>query len=458
MKQLIRHILREHIHNLYEMGGVQKWSLEKIQNIASQYQTKSDFAKNEPNAYASARYNGWLDIVTSHMVPQKESWTKEKLEKVASKYQHPGDFRKHDPNAYAAALRNGWLEELTKDMIKQHRKLSKPEIEKISMKFKNSQEWKDKDPGTYGYAQRHGWLEDITKDLPKQKRILTFDDVYKIAQNYKHRSDFEKGDRGAYYAAVNKGWLDEVCSHMTRLGNEFKRIVYVYEFPDNSVYVGLTLNKDRRNLSHMLSEDSPVYRYIKKTGLQPSLKYLSEEYLDTQDAVNLEICTIQFYKESNWNVLNTEKGGQLGTCRRIWTIERVKEIAKKFKTRGEMKINAKGAYSAAVSNKWLDEIFPHIPSNRTFLSKQEIIKIASNYNLVNDFKKDHGRLYKFAIKKGWWDEISKEIIKRQSQYVKSLVSDYVNFKELRQKNPGLFAILAKNKLFDSVKGNLKNNS
>ncbi len=38
---------------------------------------------------------------------------------------------------------------------------------------------------------------------------------------------------------------------MEIIGNKFKRCIYAYEFSDNYVYVGLTLNLDKRNNRHL---------------------------------------------------------------------------------------------------------------------------------------------------------------------------------------------------------------
>jgi len=74
---------------------------------------------------------------------------------------------------------------------------------------------------------------------------------HKKALKCKSRIEFEEKYVSAHNAARTNGWLDEICSHMELLGNSYLRALYVYEHPDNSVYVGLTWNYEQRYSSHM---------------------------------------------------------------------------------------------------------------------------------------------------------------------------------------------------------------
>ena len=125
----------------------------------------------------------------------------------------------------------------------------------------------------------------------------------KEALKYKKRSEFKVNAGGAYNFANDNGFLNEICSHMKIIGNRFKRLVYSYVFPDNSVYVGLTGNVDERNNKHRRDPDSAVFRYISKTNLEPQLS-IHSEYIFAYDASKLEGKIVEEYKQKGCFILN----------------------------------------------------------------------------------------------------------------------------------------------------------
>lgn len=88
------------------------------------------------------------------------------------------------------------------------------------------------------------------------------------ALKYNHKIDFKKQSYSAYQASCRSKWINEICSHMIPLGNEYKRLIYRFIFSDNSCYIGLTGNFERRINEH-LNAKGTVYSYIKKTKLNP---------------------------------------------------------------------------------------------------------------------------------------------------------------------------------------------
>jgi hypothetical protein len=43
------------------------WTYEKCKNLASKYNTRNEFKKNNRSAYESARINKWLNEICIHM-------------------------------------------------------------------------------------------------------------------------------------------------------------------------------------------------------------------------------------------------------------------------------------------------------------------------------------------------------------------------------------------------------
>ncbi len=312
MKELIRHILREHTREIGE--------------------------QNKPRGY----------------------WTIEKVLELASKYETIKDFRLNHKDAYRIAVHHGWLDEL--------RKILKS----------GKGEW---------------W---------------TLDKVKQRASKYNTLQDFYTKDKSAYYAAMRNKWMEEIDSDLERLGNLYNRAVYVLEFPDNSVYVGLTLNLKNRERQHVSDEGyTAVSNYIKKTGLKPIFKIISDNYIASEDAVKLEGCTVAQYSLDGWNILNKSKTGALGACERIYTLDRIKDVASKFNTVGEFKKNATPYYRAALRNGWFDELTNNMDrSVRKKITKDQVKDVAQKYTTLADFEREQPSYYSAAKRNQWTDVIS----------------------------------------------------
>ncbi len=137
------------------------------------------------------------------------------------------------------------------------------------------------------------------------------ENIKEEALKYNRRSDFYRGSKGAYNFAWKKGILDDICSHMIRLGDIYNRFIYVIEFENNSVYVGLTCDLERRKLEHIKnSSNKYINEYISNDIKH---KFNSDNILySADDAVKIECSLIGEYKDKGFNVLNINKGGGLG--------------------------------------------------------------------------------------------------------------------------------------------------
>jgi hypothetical protein len=340
MKELIKTILREET----------MWTKDKVMSLAKQFTKMNDFKKTYPKAYGAARHHKWLEDIRQLMIPAYNTWTIEQLRDVASKYNNLSKFRKEQSKVLDAIRNRGLYDELTKHMDR-------------------------------GF---HYW---------------TKEEVETEASKYTNRYDFVKNSNAAYQAAVNNGWYDDVTKHMKYLGNIYKRLVYVYEFSDNTTYIGLTLSQERRNIAHITNENSPVFKHIQKTGLQPTLKIVSNEYIDAEDAQELEKCTIESYRSEGWNVLNKAKGGGLGGCKKIWDKDKVMEIALMYTKMNDFKKNSPNAYQAARTYGWLDEIWEIMVPAYDIKNNDELIAVMSKYNTMNEFRKNDYKYFQQVYRK-----------------------------------------------------------
>ena len=241
---------------------------------------------------------------------RKVYWTKEKCKEVALLCKYRNEFNKRYKVAYVISSRNGWLTEICSNM-----------------------EYDNVTPPYF-------WTKEKCKE---------------VASKYRSRSDFQRGDYNVYRRAYDNEWLDEICNHMVKIGNLYKRLIYVFEFSENSVYIGLTCDSDRRMNEHLMSKTS-VYKHIKKTGLSPSYKELTE-YINSEEASVLEINYVEEYKKKGFNILNIVKAGGLGGSRIKWNYESCKEESSKYKNRTDFCRYKRKAYDLCVRNGWIDEFF-----------------------------------------------------------------------------------------------------
>ena len=91
------------------------------------------------------------------------------------------------------------------------------------------------------------------------KKYWTYEECKIEALKYKNRLDLKEGNKFVF-AKINRNRWYELYDHMEIIGNRYKRLIYVYEFPDNTCYVGLTGNIKKRNNQHLNKENgSSVY-------------------------------------------------------------------------------------------------------------------------------------------------------------------------------------------------------
>ena len=180
-----------------------------------------------------------------------------------------------------------------------------------------------------------------------------------IASEFKTRKEFQNNYRVAYNKSLKNGWLDEICSHMVTSGHRYKRCIYAIEFPDRKVYIGLTYNVDKRFIKHTSDPKSSVYKYMKMTNMEPTIKQLTD-YIDVDLASKEESLKLQEYVKNGWTVINISKCGSVGGKFIKLTKELCNIEAQKYKRRNQFKINSPQAYSAARRNGWIEEICSHM--------------------------------------------------------------------------------------------------
>jgi len=450
MRELIRHIIREYVNEQRE-----KWNEDRLKELTSKYNTLSDFLKNEMKAAYALRRLGLYDEFTSHM-DRPKSYSEEEIEKEARKYSNQADFAKGSPLYYQAFKRKKLQNKFREFLPTKIRKWSNDELRKEAEKYSSMIEFLTGSQSAYKTAYERGILDDITSHIPKTKK-WTYDEAKNEAEKYETFADFVKNSPAyyqsekngwtedfkkflklgkyewkkytkdmviadvaksvnrndfrskfpvSYKAARENGWYEEVTAPLIKVVDDRNRIIYAYEFPDNTVYVGLTVTEKRRKFDHLniTEPESPVAQHILDSGLQPSYKIIAKD-LSPKEAQEFEGCTEEKYKSEGWTILNRYKTGSLGACRRFWDKESIYDAAKNFETSSDFKKGNNPAYQAAQKYGYLKDITSNMKRvDRTIWNYERSKELASKVNSRAELKYASQSAYASALKNGWLDE------------------------------------------------------
>ncbi len=285
-------------------------------------------------------------------------WTKERCMEEVKKYTTKKDFYTLSKSAYQSAYHNGWLSEITE------------RLEGIKMNF---------------FIHKENCIEEALK--------------------YKTITEFIKKSPGAYKSASKNGWIDEITGHMTHMGDKYKRCIYSYEFDDNSVYIGLTYNLEKRDTLHKSNLKSTVNIHINKTGIVPKLVKLTD-YIDVEEAIKMEFYFLNRYKNNGYIILNKVKTGGLGRENK-WTKENCLELALKCETLKDFYEKYEGAYTKSIKEGWLN-LFTHLKISKLpngYWTKEKCLEESLKYKSKKDFRINSKSAYSSATKNKWLDEI-----------------------------------------------------
>ena len=419
------------------------WSnLEECRKESKKYKNRSEFFAGNKVAYRIAEENGWLDSFYPSTAIKHGWWNdKKRCKREAKKYQTRSEFCEKSNGAYTASKKNGWLDEVCSHMITKWEKkwASKEVCQKEALKYNTRTEFQRGCDGAYTYALKHGFLDEICghMELVHVIKWNSKEACHKEALKYNTRKEFQEECGGAYTYALKHDFLDEICNHMEVYGNFFRRCIYAFEFPDNHVYVGLTCNLRRRELSHLNSKKSAVYRHIEESGKSPQL-IVVHDYMEKEQAQELEAETIWIYKEKGWIILNKVKAGALGALPRKWTKERCMSALKNCHSLSEFKSCYSSAYYSCQANNWLDEVYQLYPENYTI---DEIRNEASKYKYRKDFWRYSRDAYNSAYRQGVLSKVCAEfsLIVTSSDLEEDIVSSNIqehtleNLKAVAQK-------------------------
>jgi predicted GIY-YIG superfamily endonuclease len=244
----------------------------------------------------------------------------------------------------------------------------------------------------------------------------TYEKCKEEASKYKTRKELREKNKSLCSTIQNNKWY-ELFDHMEIIGNKCKRLVYVYEFPDNSCYIGLTYNITVRNNQHIsYNNNSAVRNHIEKTNLIPKLVLISN-YIEINESIDLEEKTLLTYKGNGWNILNKAKTGNTGGNLIKWNKENCIEEIKKYKTLKDFIEKSPSAYVSCIKNGWIDELCEDLRkiTKKKKYDNKELCKIESmKYGSRTEFSNKCWSGYNYAKLNGWIDEFFPRYKKRDT--------------------------------------------
>lgn len=260
------------------------------------------------------------------------------------------------------------------------------------------------------------------------------------------------------YAAINKRKLQsEIYKFLPRTGTTKKRCIYVYEFKNKYVYVGLTYNIIIRHRQHLSKTDSSVYQHYIKTKETPKYKILTK-YIDIDKARELEKFYLDEYKKNDWNILNKIKAGSTGGNTIIWTKEACKLVVEKYCTKKDLRKNESSCYVTMKNNKWLDELcvnYKELRKQNNSLTYEYCKNIALKYKTIKDLINNDTSVYTKIKRNKWGIKLYShmEIKKRPFDsytydYCKSITSQFKTVKDLRCNKKNIYEIIKKRGWYD----------
>lgn len=456
------------------------WNKERCYSIAKRYKTIATLRNSFPTVYSKIKKEGWWDLLENHRrkVTHNKYTRKEAIE-VIKRFDKLSDFKSKEPRWYSAVHRYNWQDLLKalksqttawkyysdteliseaqkyksiRDIavnkssllknIKKRGLLAKLKIPQgykktpsgywtekrimdIASDYSTLHEFRKKEPKAYSAASRLGLSKKLRSILDAYTPVgyWTKKRVLKEAKKYKRRVDFWKNSGAAYNVAKNNKYLDEACNHMRKIGNKKVRALYVFEFGNNSAYVGLTYDYEQRYSSHM-TKTKKIIRATESFGHE---FIMYNEWMDVDKASREEKKLIKLYKRRGWKLLNSTSGGETGgQDLKYKTKKYVKEEAKKYNTRNAFREGSPGAYNKARRENYLDECCTHMKSHKKSvynLTKKEIISLAKTYQSVSKFYQRNNTLWRRILSQGWEVEI-RNLYPKKGIWTKERVFNY----------------------------------
>lgn len=198
----------------------QRYTIEKLHEIANKFVYRSDFYKYNPSAYNSAKHKGILDKICGHMHKKprpKKQMTEEDIRLEALKYKSRTDFIRYSNLAAKRARELGIYDDVCMHMRKPHYKYSTEEAIEIAKSYSCRTSLYDSDKAAYNRLLHDGILDEIMPVKGPHNFKWTDEKRREVAALCKTRKEFKKRFPQAMgVTRVKKDW-NEIAPHLIPL-------------------------------------------------------------------------------------------------------------------------------------------------------------------------------------------------------------------------------------------------
>ena len=253
MKQLIRHILREHTREIGEGGTGKKQTKEGFIDKANKvHGNKYDYSKVD---YVNSgtkveiicpEHGSFFQSPRNHIAGQGckqcglES-NRQKFTKNSDKFKEQAnlihnnkyDYSKvnyvnnHTPVEIICPEHGSFFQSPGSHLsgrrcpvcgrtsgVEKHIKWTKENVLSAASKYETISDFQNNEPSAYMAARKNGWMDEIIPLMKVMKQTWTKDSIIDLMKNYTNKSDFTDDHPNARMAAMRHGWWDEITSHM----------------------------------------------------------------------------------------------------------------------------------------------------------------------------------------------------------------------------------------------------
>lgn len=386
------------------------WTKEKVIEDAKKYTGQNEWAKKSPGAYQWTWRHKCFHEVAPHLVRKTKRWTDEEIIAEAKKYKSKSEWEKNSLSSYEASRRHNIHDLATSHMLIQRKSWDKKKIIEDAKLYMDVNEWSKKSPGAVNAAHSLGIYYAATAHMIRKFNNWTDEEIFADAKLYSQKIDWLKNSP-KYQVAYTRGLLDKACKHMVPSGNRYKRQIYAIENLDNSVYIGLSYNPQRRYKAHVKPDaDHPCSKILFKhfTNGTQKLK-IFEQFYSQKEAQEKEAEYIEKYRNDGWTILNAKKAGALGMPIKKHTRESCAELAKGCLDKGDFRLKYPNAFQAICKWGWHD-IISHLPNRkRQPYTEEEIHAAALQCKTRIEFIKRFPGHYRAAQPRGILEKVTNHL-------------------------------------------------
>lgn len=237
------------------------------------------------------------------------------------------------------------------------------------------------------------------------KKKWTYEKCKDAALQCSTLSEFIKKFKSAYAASYRKRWIDDFDWLERSVSPYNKKLdyVYVYLFNNYTVYIGRTIEPNKRHNKHKTDTKDTVYKFAQQNNIDVPEMTILESSLTLEEGLEREDYYVKKYRDEGWNVLNKaktgKKSGSLGGLNSTkWTYNKCYKEAKKYTTLRDFRNGNPTVYGKCLKEQWL-ELFDWLEREIRW-TKENCIEESKKYKTLKEFRTQSHQAYYVLLKMG----------------------------------------------------------